>query len=160
MCYTARMEEANPLGSEPPPKRVKPGCLTRLLQALGLFLGLVLMLAGLAFLTPRGLPAGAHGQLTACRSNCKNIATALEMYASDNKGLYPTSLDRLIRGNYLKLIPTCPSADKMTYKNYQVSTSPDCFSFACCGSHHRKAYASDEVVNFPRYHAEKGVIEP
>ena len=44
-----------------------------------------------AILVPNFLKARAQGQLTACKSNCKNLATALEMYASDNGGRYPTN---------------------------------------------------------------------
>lgn len=43
------------------------------------------------------LPCRNYGQLTACKSNCKNIATALEMYAGDNGGHYPLRLQELIR---------------------------------------------------------------
>ena len=53
--------------------------------------------------------------LTACKSNCKNIATALEMYASDNKGQYPKSLDGLFPKSYLRRIPSCPSSLKTTF---------------------------------------------
>lgn len=99
--------------------------------------------------------------MTACKSNCKNIATALEMYASDNGGHYPESLDRLIPGNYLKVIPTCPSAQKVSYTNYEVHASPDNYSFACVGNNHAKAYTGypADSSNYPRYEGLGGLVD-
>ena len=48
-------------------------------------------------LLPNFLAARASGQLAACESNIKNLATALEMYATDNKGDYPPSLEYLTK---------------------------------------------------------------
>ncbi len=108
------------------------------------------------------LPIRCHtgSQLTACKSNCKNIATALEMYSSDNAGRYPATLDKLIPGNYLKLIPTCPAAGRATYV-YHGSSEPDTFRFACAGNNHARAYTgfSTSSYNFPRYDVERGLID-
>ena len=102
-----------------------------------------------------------QGQLTACKSNCKNIATALEMYASDNSGYYPRSLQQLTCGSYLKTVPTCPAACEITYINYRVTHNPDNFSFACVGNNHAKAYTgyARPCANYPRYAAEVGLID-
>ena len=99
-----------------------------------------------------------QGPLTACKSNCKNIATALELYSSDNHGRYPATLAKLTEGNYLKLIPTCPGAGRVTYV-YHGSSQPDSFRFACAGNNHAKAYTgfSTSSNNFPRYSAENGL---
>ena len=43
---------------------------------------------------------------TRCQSNLKNLGTALEMYSTDNEGLYPESLSQLTP-RYLKEIPRC-----------------------------------------------------
>ena len=152
------METTEPLGSlEPTPP--KAGFLYQLLRIVGtLFLLGFLALLGLMFINPRGRRSRPLGQVTACKSNCKNIATALEMYASDNKGRYPGHLDQLREGNYLKTLPTCPSAGEMTYTNYQATTRPDQFSFACCGRHHSVALGS-EAVNLPAYSSEQGLID-
>lgn len=60
----------------------------------GLFaLHVLAALAGLVgpfYVYASTLPCRNYGQLTACKSNCKNIATALEMYAGDNGGHYTT----------------------------------------------------------------------
>lgn len=126
------------------------------------FLHLCAALAG--FIGPGMLlmnqPCRNQGQLTACKSNCKNLATALEMYASDNAGRYPATLDKLIPGYYLKAIPTCPSAGRATYV-YHGSSQPDSFRFACAGNNHVRAYTgfTTSSNNFPRYSAERGLID-
>lgn len=98
--------------------------------------------------------ARGRGQLTACKSNEKNIATALEMYASDNGGRYPASLAPLTP-NYLRRIPTCPAAREDTYtQTYQVQAQPDLYTFYCQGHHH-----SESSENFPQYSAMQGLIE-
>ncbi len=150
-------EQAGPLGSEEyvaKPDRTTAGWFF-LVTAL-------LAVAALAWvLMPRVKKDHFHGPLTACKSNLKNIATALEMYASDNAGNYPHSLDKLIEPDYLKRIPTCPAAGKMTYLDYQVSTEPDSFSFSCCGDNHKGAYTGFEAdsTGFPKYHAELGLVD-
>ena len=118
-----------------------------------------------AILVPNFLKARAQGQLTACKSNCKNIATALEMYSSDNGGRYPSSGSfevKLTGGNYLKLIPTCPAAGSATYTGSFSSTqTPDSFSFYCNGNNHAKAYTgfSSVSIGFPQYSAESGLLD-
>lgn len=113
-------------------------------------------------LTPNFLKARARGQLTACKSNCKNLATALEMWASDHKGRYPASLEMLIDKNYLKTIPTCPGAGEDTYsRTYECSIKPDNFSFCCAGDNHRKAYSGFPASSkdFPKYSAVEGLMD-
>ena len=116
---------------------------------------------GLTILYVNSMPRHCSGQLTACKSNCKNIATALEMYSSDNAGHYPENLQKLIPDHYLALVPTCPAAGAMTYTNYRVSHDPDNFSFACVGNNHAKSYSgfSTSSNNFPQYNAESGVLD-
>lgn len=118
-----------------------------------------------AILVPNFLKARAQGQLTACKSNCKNIATALEMYSSDNGGRYPSSGSfeaKLTSGNYLKLIPTCPAAGTNTYSAaFSSVQTPDSFSFYCSGNNHSKAYTGFSTTSsgFPQYSAESGLID-
>ena len=45
-----------------------------------------------AILVPNFIRARAQGQLTACKSNLKNIGTAMEMYSTDWGGKYPTAI--------------------------------------------------------------------
>ena len=110
---------------------------------------------------PDFLPPRAQGQLTACKSNCKNLATALEMYSSDNKGLYPINLDPLVTGNYLRTIPTCPTVGRVTYTDYMSFKKHTSFRFSCVGNNHAKAYSglSGRFDNFPSYDAENGLLD-
>jgi hypothetical protein len=101
---------------------------------------------------PNFLRARAYNQWIACKSNLKNLATALEMYGTDNQGHYPAQAGRIVP-RYLRQIPTCPAAGADSYTaSYQVSMSPDTFSLACSGLHHSPDGA-------PSYHAEEGLIE-
>ena len=121
-------------------------------------------------------PARRRGQLTVCKSNCKNLATALEMYATDNAGCYPASLSMLTT-NYLRAIPECPTAGKETYsssykfevarrdKAGKVVSGRDYFEFCCSGDNHKEAFTgmeggfSGSTQNLPACNSIKGVIE-
>jgi hypothetical protein len=150
-----------PIGVAPADYRERPGNKGAVLFGL-FFLGLVAWIV-----TPSFWPFGrgrhhGGGQLTACKSNCKNLATALEMYASDFGGLYPQDMARLTSGNYLKSIPTCPAAGKDTYSaTYRYRSKPDNFSFFCAGDNHEKAYSGFDrpSINFPKYNGELGLID-
>ena len=124
---------------------------------------ITMAMALLAFIvTPNFMRARARGSMTSCKSNCKNTATALEMYATDNHGLYPRYLPDLVPGNYLKQIPTCPAAGNDTYSaSYQVSIDGKAFSFVCTGNNHAKSYAGFKRPsdNFPQYNSRDGLID-
>ena len=111
-------------------------------------------------LVPNFMKARSRGQLTACKSNLKNLATALEMYASDNKGHYPKALDQLLPKNYLRMIPSCPSRGTGDDYAYEVASKPDSFSLVCKGDH-AKAYSgyNADPHGFPQYNAEKGLLD-
>jgi len=111
------------------------------------------VLAVIAFVTPCLHPRNDCGLLTACKSNLKDIGTAMEMYSSDNEGRYPQSLGALTP-QYLKTIPTCASARKMTYR-YVFAVKPDCYTVWCHGSHHLPI----TTVNMPEYDAIRGLYE-
>ncbi|MBS2036510.1 hypothetical protein JST97_16075 [bacterium] len=144
-------------GQEGEPPRPRPWWRLVLILPI-LALGLT---ATIRLLLPNFYHQGCGGQLTVCKSNCKNLATALEMYASDNGGRYPRQLEQLNNTIYLKTLPTCPSAGKITYTNYIVTQNPDSFSFACVGDNHAQAYSSFHKPsrNFPRYNAVDGLID-
>ena len=76
-----------------------------------------------------------QGQLAACESNLKNIATALEMYATDNTGDYPHDLLYLTTsqpgGAYMKTIPVCPASRGKTCYLYTRADNPDNFTLWC-----------------------------
>lgn len=86
--------------------------------------------------------ARSQGQLTACKSNEKNIATGVEMWASDHKGVYPAKLAQLTP-SYLKRIPTCPACQKDSYSaTYKASGKK--YSFSCNGVKGHPSYDSDQ----------------
>ena len=87
------------------------------------------------------------GALTACKSNLKNTATALEMYSTDNAGRYAPNL-ALLTPNYLKVMPQCPAAKQDTYSSaYAFATVPDAYTLICKGNNHPLEGASD----YPQY---------
>ncbi len=116
-----------------------------------------------AILVPNFIRARAQGQLTACKSNLKNIGTAMEMYSTDWSGKYPSPIANSktkLTPNYLKTIPTCPAAGKDTYTfGTQFNGSPvyqDYYYVDCAGSNHT---AVSVTGNFPAYNGIQGLIE-
>ncbi|MGE0487608.1 MAG: hypothetical protein AB7S38_00185 [Vulcanimicrobiota bacterium] len=108
---------------------------------------LLLALTCLAQATP-------EGDTTACKSNLKNIATALEMYSTDFHGAYPNSLATLTP-NYLRSIPTCPSSGLDSYSlSYRVATDPHRYGFCCLSGTH-----PGHPRNYPAYNAMAGLVE-
>lgn len=102
----------------------------------------------------------AETNLTGCRSNLKNLATALEMYSSDHGGRYPLTLKEL-RGPYLHKMPTCPVTGTDYSDSYSVTTHPDGFSFGCRGRHHGPPQphgfeSGDQTLGYPWYTADAG----
>src|SRR5262249_23166062 len=96
---------------------------------------IVIVIAGVV-VAPNFVCRGCAGPTTACKSNLKTIGTALEMYCTDNSGKYPEDLAKLTP-NYLKTIPTCPSAGSDTYSLSFLSTSePDAYTVFCSGANH------------------------
>jgi len=82
-----------------------------------------------------------------CQSNLKNIGTALEMYKLDKKR-YPESLGELAP-QYLREIPTCPSAKTDTYsKGYETNSRGSAYTVFCSGHHHKDMPLP---MNYPRY---------
>ncbi len=108
-----------------------------------------------ALLVPFFLKARAEGQLTACHSNLKIVATALEMYAEDARGAYPAQLDRLVAGRYLKTIPTCSAVGADGYA-YSHSSTPAAFTVYCRGVNHKKVGPGPD---FPRYTSWEGLSD-
>ncbi|MCL5773285.1 MAG: hypothetical protein M1536_02760 [Firmicutes bacterium] len=97
---------------------------------------------------------GPESAFRHCESNLKNIATALEMYSTDNEGHYPASLKQLVP-NYIQKIPACPAAGKDTYSiSYKSSVNPDAFTVYCSGNNHKEVNAGE---NCPMYTSEGGL---
>jgi prepilin-type N-terminal cleavage/methylation domain-containing protein len=108
-----------------------------------------------AILVPNFIRARAQGQLTACKSNLKNIGTAMEMYSTDNGGRFPT-VSGSLTPNYLKIIPTCPSIGAATYTGgFASASSPDAYTIVCNGSNHSGVSQS---ANYPQYTSTQGLV--
>lgn len=72
-----------------------------------------------------------------CGANMRNLGRELEMYATDNLGLFPTSLGQLVP-NYVKSIPTCPAAGSDTYSSsFHPSDHATDYTLGCKGWHFR-----------------------
>ena len=128
-----------------PPKKPFFSCL-------GCFLAGSLLTILVAILLPGFIRPSGQGHLAACKSNLKNLATALEMYASDNKGAYPGKLSDMLPGQYMKTLPTCPACGEDTYSpSYQAKGTR--FTLFCRGDNHAKALAGPNTQNQPAYPA-------
>ncbi len=118
-----------------------------------------------AILVPNFMRARARGQITACKSNLKNVATALEMYSTDNGGRFPLVADfpDALTPNYLRAMPTCPGAGSDTYSpGYSSQHDPaldptDSYLIYCNGNHHRGAGL--QTPNYPQYDSATGLVE-
>ena len=143
---------------EDPEKKKKGGCIS----PLGFFviLGVTGVLA--AILVPNFIRARSRGQLTACKSNLKNIGTAFEMYSTDNSGKYPPTMD-LLTPNYLKTIPECPAAGRVTYTMrtgenaaYNTAGFQDYYFIQCEGKNHTAVSVPE---NYPQYDGIQGLLD-
>ena len=115
----------------------------------------VLLVIVVGYLTLHDDGKRRQGQLTACKSNLKNLGTAMEMYSTDNGGRFPTSIFALTP-NYLKVIPTCPSTGTRTYADGFTSTSdPDSYVVVCAGTNHS---AVNQGACYPQYTSTQGLI--
>lgn len=107
-----------------------------------------------AILVPNFMRARARGQITACKSNLKNIGTACEMFATDHKGLYPRKMAELMPA-YLKKIPTCPGAGRDTYSGVYLQGEKN-YTVFCSGLNHANASSSQ---NYPQFTSLEGLVE-
>ena len=119
-----------------------------------------------AILVPNFIRARAQGQLTACKSNLKNIGTAMEMYSTDWSGKYPSaSTDMaLLTPNYLKTIPECPAAGTNSYVAAYGSSAlgngdnnyVDYYIVSCSAGFHAPVAVPGA---YPKYNGISGLIE-
>ncbi|MEQ8173065.1 MAG: hypothetical protein ABRQ38_29540, partial [Candidatus Eremiobacterota bacterium] len=113
-------------------------------------------------LIPNFLKARASGNLACCESNIKNIATALEMYAVDNEGAYPPSLESLLKKTspdgtgYMKILPVCP-ASKSGYSYSVNSDNPNYTIWCTIVDAHMNAGLSP-LASYPQYAPAQGLI--
>ena len=101
-------------------------------------------------------------QMLGCRTNLKNIGTALDAYAEDHSGALPDTLSKLTPDYLVKLL-VCPAAGESTY---ELSTGPDAprneakevaYYYVACAGHHHANVALPE--NRPAYTSVEGVLD-
>lgn len=89
-----------------------------------------------AILVPNFYSATDKSRLTGCQQNIRNLAAALQVYANDNEGEYPSDLN-LLTPKYISIIPTCPAAGTVTYvAGYTSDAATHDFTVACKGTNH------------------------
>jgi len=106
-----------------------------------------------AILVPNFLKARAQGVATACAANLKNIATAVEMYSTDNSGTYPGALTSLTTGGYLQAVPVCP-AGSTSYGYASALTGYTVYCATASNPHTAAGYGS---TGYPQYTASGGL---
>lgn len=96
-----------------------------------------------AVLMPNFIRARAQAQTASCMMNLKEIATALELYQTDNDR-YPAATNQALDGSdasllpYLKQVPVDPAAGPGEYYEYTVTnpTAGDAsYTIVCPGLH-------------------------
>lgn len=113
----------------------------------------VLVVLGIlaAMMIPRLTRSRMRTFQSACIQNVHNIGAALQTYANDNEGHFPTDLSRLIQGGtpVLKILPVCPS-DDVAY-GYEVNGQERLYTLYCTGIHFRQL--EDCLQGFPQYYS-------
>jgi len=95
-------------------------------------------------------------KLTECESNLKNLATACEMFATNNEGHYPQSLDELVEKGYIKEIPACPASGKPYIYSFQIK--PDFFLIKCGEKNTHVDTGSVSEGYYPVYNPSEGLV--
>ena len=121
------------------------------------FFSIILMM----IVIPNFLKARESGSLACCESNIKNIATALEMYAVDNEGAYPPSLEYLIKNTsdgawYMKTLPVCP-VSKSGY-SYSVNRDNQNYTIWCTIVEAHINAGLPPLASYPQYTPAQGLI--
>ncbi|MFH1453807.1 MAG: prepilin-type N-terminal cleavage/methylation domain-containing protein [Armatimonadota bacterium] len=108
-----------------------------------------------AILVPNFLRARAQGNVTACKSNVKNMGTAQEMYATDNSGLYAATLASLTTPiSYLQTLPTCPSSGAYDLSTVAGNTA---YTVYCSGTVH-SGVGGVTSANQPSFDSSQGLL--
>jgi len=107
-----------------------------------------------AVLIPNFLRSRAQAAVAASKSNMKNIATALESYAADKNGTYPSNIYAATGGlspDYMKTVPTKPGGG-----NYTYFVSQDASTYLLCDD---VTNARIDPTKILVYRPEKGLYE-
>lgn len=113
---------------------------------------IVILLCFFAYMVKSFLQSREEDRLRMCSSNLATIATAARMYARDNHGRYPRTLEVLTEKKYLENMPRCPASGGLTYTDYITNSKPPAVTVSCVGGHHRKLFkGSGSPENFPSF---------
>ncbi|MFH1453023.1 MAG: DUF2059 domain-containing protein [Armatimonadota bacterium] len=93
----------------------------------------------------------SEAELTACKCNIKNTATALEMYACDHEGKYAPDLKSLIP-EYLKELPVCPVSGNGYV--FELSENGENYILYCPGEQHK-----DLNITGPAWSSKTGLVD-
>ncbi len=96
-------------------------------------------------------------ELSICENNLKKIATALDIYGTDNNNQYPPSLDYLTKGTdniYMKYIPACPACSLA----YIYEKSDNDFLLKCGGENAHINTGEVGEGHFPACRKNKEII--
>jgi hypothetical protein len=100
--------------------------------------------------------------LMECKSNLKNLGTAMEMYSTDWSGHYPDRFEKLVP-NYLETLPSCPAVGAVTYEMERGPEAPhneagfqDYYYLFCAGNNHARAGVPE---NGPGYDCCMSILE-
>lgn len=148
------------LVSEPPRKRPRISIFHFLVLITGLVLGVGLAWWNADLFVPEYLEGRRPGRVSACAANLTRIGIAIEAYSKEH-GMLPESQYDLVP-DYLKKLPDCPSAHRMSYRTSfgpyagnNKSADPHYFLVECCGENHKGALMAPD---FPTYDSNVGLM--
>jgi len=117
----------------------------------------MVILAVLAMLIlPSYVRARSRGRLSACETNLRNMASALEVYSTENDRHFPASLTNLTP-TYIQSVPTCPSAGSGTpyVQGFVSMSNPSAYTLTCKGSWHTDLGLPEDA---PSFHYGTGLV--
>lgn len=125
------------------------------LVELMIVIGIIGILA--AILVPNMVRSKNQGRLSACKQNVRAMASAIESYATDNRGRYPSALNRLTP-QFISALPTCPVMQSSSpyQTGYEATSAPDNYTISCAGSNHTTVGLP---ANYPQYNAATGLSD-
>lgn len=110
-----------------------------------------------AIMVPNYSKSRSNANFVSCKQNLRNIAAALETYATDHDGVYPDYLAELTDSSYpyLKVMPFCKECgDPSSYEQgYEKATAPNTFTVRCKGTYHAMCNIEED---FPGYSPTRG----
>ncbi len=119
---------------------------------------LVLLTLLTSLILPRFLLSRMRSYHSNCLQNVHNLGTALQIYANNNQGKYPDTLQTLkdTTPPYLQALPICPS-NEASY-GYTLSPESTLYTVHCQGIHYRQLEGEVEE-GFPQFYS-SGHLDP